>query len=301
MNKFFKYGLIGFGGIFAAYFSYDLIDTLNKESIRAAKLVKTNAENDRIEVVQLKLAESFAECAASSLKPQYLQDFIVYEVMPLGIAWQLATKRETEHPLDLTQDPNPISLLNDHFRRTLSFALQAEYEKNSSLKREHFRSLANGIESKFNPSLHAPYPTIFVYKSTKATRLKDTKPSDIEIGTMNIGWPKFEALAVRCKATPYDLDLLTRNQNLPPEHKTEDEVESARVSSMGYGSDDRYLKQKRMYWKSLTLTPEYKVAYAKIKVKNLSIMNAIVAEHEPKELEKKKIQKEAGNVIFKTP
>jgi hypothetical protein len=71
---------------------------------------------------------------------------------------------------------------------------------------------------------------------------------------------------------------------------------------MEYGfNNPLYLKQKRMYWKSLTLTPEYKVAYAKIKAKNSSIMNAIVAEHEPKDLEKKKIQKEASDVIFKTP
>ena len=86
MKKFFKYGLIGFGCIFAAYFSFSLIDTLKKDSIRVAELVKTNTENDRIEAVQYKLAESFAACAVSFLKPQYLQEFIVYEVMPLGIA-----------------------------------------------------------------------------------------------------------------------------------------------------------------------------------------------------------------------
>jgi hypothetical protein len=222
--------------------------------------------------------------------------------MPLGIAWQLATQLATKSPLDWSnEDANPAQLLNKHFRLTLSYPIWTEYEKHSGLEIKHFQNLRDGIESKFDPSAYVQYPTKFVYESTKAGILKNAKPSEIEIGSKDLRWPKFNALAVRCKATPYDLDQVTRNQNLPSEHINEDEVEAARISSMENGSNSTlYIQQKLMYWESLTQTSEYKTAYAKIKAKNLTIMNAIVAEHEPRFLEEKKIQKQANDVIFKT-
>lgn len=302
MNKFAKYGSIGFGGIFIACFSFYLINTIINESRRKTELAEIKARNERIHASQLQLAEAFATCAASSLKPQYLQEFIVYELMPLGIAWQLATQLATKSPLDQPiQNYNPAQLLNKHFRQNLSYPMWTEYEKHLGLELKHYRNLSDGIESKFDPSAYVQYPTKFVYESTKAGSLKNAKPSEIEIGSKDLLWPKFNALAVRCKATPYDLDQLTRNQNLPSEHINEDGIEAARISSMENGFNSTlYKQQKLMYWESLTQTPEYKIAYAKIKENNLTIMNAIVAEHELRYLEEKNIQKQANDVIFKT-
>jgi hypothetical protein len=297
MKKFTKYGSIIFLACLAAY----LANTHIKNSIRAAKLAEINAEYDRIQEIQYKLAKSFADCTASSLKPQYLQEFIVYEVMPLGIAWQLATEMASKSTLDqLSQDANPAQLLNKHFRKTLIFSVYAEYEKNSGLEYKHLQNLANGIESDFDSSTYKLYPSKFVYESIKATISKDIKASDIEIGSRDFRWPKFNALAVRCKATPYDLDQLTRNQNPPTEHQTEDEIETARISSMEHESlNPLYLKQRQFYWEILILTPEYKAAYTKIKANNLTIINSIMAKHEPKEMEDKKIIKQANDLMFK--
>lgn len=303
MKKNFKIILMVISFIFILYASYEVgqkyeIYTNNKiRNENLSNQIKLdNSANENLSI-------SFSKCAADSLTKQSLQEFIENEVMPLGIAWKVAT--ENYHSR-IIFGSRAGELLGKHLMRTLSLKQTFKLIENDNLEKRHLENLWAGTPSSFVRSSHQPYPTIFVYYSTQSDSFKNKKPEDIDIGIDDINWIKFDKLAVYCMATPYDLRKASSAPKINTEIVSSEVVESLRVDSMkSYYDNYNYKKMKQDFWKKLSNTSEYKMAYDEVRNKNSKIMKKIVGDNQPKYFEELRAQKVASDrekaVLFKNP
>ncbi len=295
--------------IFVALFGYFILENSAKnERIRAAQTsyeIKSAARE--------KLAGSFANCAAISLTPHYLTEFIIHELMPLGIGWQLAERGAKSKPKSIEKIGEMFSSpeyyaserLTNHFRNTLDYGLISSHEmkignKNISDINNHM----NGNASNLDQTKFDIYPSLFVYKSLSSKFFENVSPEDIEIGKKEIDWKMFIVLAKRCKATPYDLHEMSRAPSDPPVRLTMQDTASTITETMDYGAYDNgseYSMMKRLFWKNLSETAPYKEALADIRTRNASIISEIIKVNESQEKQKAIQKKIANDVIFKGP
>lgn len=219
---------------------------------------------------QSQLAKSFALCASDSLNSAYLDAFITHEIMPLGLAWQLANT-------NIDDWKAPTTSLENTARKRLSIYI---------LFTEQHRS-----RSAYNTSFHSS----LIYELINSDRFKNKKPEDIEIGTKEFDWLHFSDLAKKCKATPYDLDEMSKLHH--------DEIPNFPASEIELKDHQKpdYQAMKIEFWSNFEKTQNFKKSLLKIKSKNLIIINNLTQENEVI-LNKKNLEKSiAEELIFKKP
>lgn len=283
-----------FGAVCVALLGYLLLENSEQnERIRAAQ-----TSYDIKSAAQKQLAGSFANCAADSLSPYYITEFIIHELMPLGIGWQLAEKGE----LLSAPQYHAAKLLESHFMKTSVYSLQ--YSNNMVIKNEITKYYENNKLSKLNLTKFDRYPSLIVYKSLRSKVFDNISPEDIEIGENEIDWPMFTVLAKRCKATPYDLHEMSRAPSDSPVRLTRPDTVSTITETMDYDSYNKtsdYSMMKRLFWKNLSETTAFKESIANIKTRNVRIIREIIKVNEPLEKKKAIQEKAANDVIFKSP
>lgn len=299
MNKNAKFTLkFLFGAVCVALLGYFLLEYSEKNKrIRAAQIsynIKSAAQNQ--------LAGAFANCAADSLSPSYFTEFIIHELMPLGIGWQLAENGE----LLSSSQHHAAELLKNHFFKTSVYSLQYSHdmEINMKIENELIKYNKNNKLSKLNLTKFDRYPSLIVYKSLRSKVFDNISPEDIEIGENKIDWPMFTVLAKRCKATPYDLHQMSRVPSDPPVRLTRSDTASTITDTMDYDPYNKasdYSMMKILFWKNLSETTAYKESIANIKTRNASIIREIIKVNEPLEKKKAIQEKAANDVIFKSP
>lgn len=280
------------------------VDELRKSSRRIEADKAQQIIGQRISDANYKLADTFARCAADLLAPQYLEEFITYEVMPLGIAWRLANQKgkpvayEKVDPLT-RQASNRLS---DFIFQSLDFSSGLKFKENSQKYSDHLRKKSEGEYSSFDWATYEPYPSSFVYESLNS-RLgkgydKNLNPEDIEIGEKGISWPKFKALAERCNAQPKDLQRLVTDSTPISEMSEKGESISPSMEYEGDDQNPEYTKMKEQFWREFSVTAKYQQKLTKLKNKNADIIHEIIKENEPLVRAREAQQKSVDDVIF---
>lgn len=314
MNSKTKYSLIIFSAACAAYLAFVLVPDMREQSRRRdfenAKSKELNLRHQREAAAREKLSIAFSKCAADSLTPFYLQEFITHELMPIGIAWKLYNQPAKSKPGDLNKDSfsSPEAYAKErlryHFKSTLYSEVEV-HEAGVQLKLSQWsRAIDEGLKTDLNPAVFDRYPPSFLLKSFSSNQFKSINPEDIELGKKEVDWSKFITLAKRCKATPYDLREMSRdpassNEQLPGQNSTQSMPEF-----MEYGAFDQnseYSQMKQQFWMALSETAAYKKALAEVKADNARIIREFIKLNEPIERKKQLETKVADDAIFKTP
>lgn len=283
------------------------VDELRKNSRRIEADKAQQIIWQRISDANYKLADTFARCAVDLLAPQYLEEFITYQVMPLGIAWQLANHRGKAVAYEKvdTLTRRADNLLASFILKSLDYSKQIKFQDISKKYGEHFRKKNNGEDSSFNLATYEPYPSAFIYESLNSSfgkgYDKNINPEDIEIGDKGISWPKFEALAERCNAQPKDLQRLVADSTPVSERPKKDESVASSREYSEYVQNPEYSRMTDEFWRKFSTTTKYQQALTKLKNKNADIIHKIIKENEPLVRAREAQQKSVDDVIFNKP
>lgn len=240
-------------------------------------------EGVRMGNVRRELAQSLATCTADSINATYLDSFITHEIMPLGLAWQLANSGEL-NDLKTSLKLTASRRLSEYFRQYIDtfWEQKRDYEFQLSLK-----------EPSIGHNASVKYPALLVYKSLSAGELKGKNPQDIEIGTKQVDWPQFIILAKRCKATPNDLKTMAGKESSNSSDSSNPDTEW-----MEYTSPD-YVQMKHEFWKILSETQPFKDSLLQIKSRNADIIQGIIRQSEPLMREQERKKAAAEDMLFK--
>lgn len=314
MNRSTKNIIAAIGVAGAGYLAFTAVAEWRKHSLQsaaaAAKGAKEALQDQREDSASAALADTFAKCAADSLTPRYLKEFITNELMPLGIAWQLYERGSKSKSDGLKKDgaispeDYAVERLQEHFRRTLYSELQVHHSEVQVKLREWGRAVNEGLSTNLDPAIFNRYPSSLVFKSFSSSQFKNVNPEDIQLGITEVDWPKFVVLAKRCKATPSDLREMSRDPTAPSEQLPSQDSVVSIPESMEYGgfnSNPKYSNMKQRFWKKLSETTVYKDAHAEIKAENSRVIREIIKANEPLKRQKSIEKKAADDVIFRSP
>lgn len=287
MKNNFKKFLIFFAVIALFFMAYQLILARDEYQRRRASDAAHHAKITRISDAQKSLAKSLAICAAETLNSKYLTMFITHELMPLGLAWQLA-RLSSLSGIGPSLENIASNRLSEHFNRNLDDKFLIEQKMKMSAYHE---KLLNGEHATVDR-----FPSLLVYRTFFSEKYRKEKPEDIQIGENKVDWPNFIVLAKKCKATPFDLIELSRDSvsiSNAPLHDEKNE-------SFAY-TDENYMKMKRIFWVNFSQTAVFIESLNNIKSMNNDVIKKIIDENESIVLKERAAKFETENLIFKTP
>lgn len=273
--------IVGFGA--SVFLAIEIVHEWEKYTRQKAHDKAQWEEGVRMGNVKRKLAQSLATCTADSINAAYLDSFITHEIMPLGLAWQLANSGEL-NDLKTSLKLTASRRLSEHFRQYIDtfWEQKRDYEFQLNLKKPSAGD---------KPPMK--YPAFLVYKSLSADDLRDKNPQDIEIGTRQVDWPQFIILAKRCKATPNDLKKMAGKES-----SSSSDSSNSDTDWMGYTNPD-YVQMKHEFWKILSETQPFKDSLLQIKTRNADIIQGIIRQNEPLKREQERKKAEAEDMLFK--
>jgi hypothetical protein len=303
MTKKIRLIFIVFSLIAFSYLAISLLEIWKQERSEAESRAQRSAEIERIKTVQSEMSAVLSSCAVESLSTHFLTEFIIYEIMPIGIAWDLIEK-EIQQGKNVLGPSSPASHAESLLRGPGSLLFMNPVSSKFREKRIEYLSYCKSGPSIFCPNFDIeslnPNPSMLVYELLGSKEYKEIKPEEIDIGKKKVDWPKFKTLAKRCRTEPQDFYRRLDELYVESIVATQDYI---RQPPKEYGSQesDDYVLMKEEFWEIFSKTPAFQEAYSDIRLKNTKIIREIIRKNEPIAREENARKKDLEDAIFKKP